>query len=308
MAVYSELARVEVQRILSDFGEKAKSYELLSGGSANTNYYVSSNKGDRLLTIGESISEKDLKLLIDLLNHLETNRFDSSRVFFTIEGKPWTYWHGKPVTLKTFVKGRVPVSMNQQDLTLTGLALAHLHKVPAPDFVSTTHRYGLERYEDLENIYKVTNEFAKWLSGIHDHLLAEIPSDLPRCLIHGDLFDNNVVITPDEQAIILDFEEACKYYRVFDIGMAIAGCCCPDEFDPVKARALVAAYMDAGNLTEREQETLPLFCCYAAASTAFWRYRQFHFVKPSPVDQERYRQMKQLADYFRAVPASIFFS
>lgn len=308
MAIYSELAQVEVSRLLDDFDEQLVSYRLLEGGSANTNYYVATRAGDRLLTIGETITIEDLQLLIDLLLHLEHAGFETSKVLMTQDGNPWTMWHGKPVTLKTFIKGHVTDTMSHKELRMLGQTIARLHGVPSPQFLAKKHRYGLEAYDDLTNIYKLTNDFADWLFAIKAELVSAIPQDLPRCLIHGDLFDNNVVITADKKAVILDFEEACHYYRVFDMGMAIVGCCSKEFPDIDSARILVSTYREHGELTDTELSLLPLFCCYAAACTAFWRYRQFHFLKPSPIDQERYRQMKKLADHFRSLPASSFIS
>jgi homoserine kinase type II len=43
--------------------------------------------------------------------------------------------------------------------------------------------------------------------------------------IHGDVFFDNLIVQGDRLMAIIDFEEACHYYRGFDVGMVIVDTC-----------------------------------------------------------------------------------
>ena len=76
-------------------------------------------------------------------------------------------------------------------------------------------------------MYAPESTFYKWLKEIQKYIESYISTDLPKALIHSDIFYNNIIVNKDsEKATIMDFEEACYYYRVFDIGMMIVGTCC----------------------------------------------------------------------------------
>ena len=127
--------------------------------------------------------------------------------------------------------------------------------------------------------------------------LKTLHPDLPKAFIHGDLFPSNIVIAKGENPIIMDFEQACHYYRVFEIGMAIVGLCRENgQLVWSKAEHLVTGYQTITPLMPIEKEKLNTFIIYAAAATAFWRYRQFNIIAPMEKMKDNYREMSAIAN------------
>ena len=61
-----------------------------------------------------------------------------------------------------------------------------------------------------------------------------------------------------------------------------------------------------GSLEEVEKEKLQVYTAYAAAATAFWRYRQYRIRKPEKTAWDRHLEMKALADQALASPVEDF--
>jgi len=124
---------------------------------------------------------------------------------------------------------------------------------------------------------------------------------LPIGLIHGDLFYDNVLFKRKNFRAIIDFEEACHYYKGFDIGMGILGLCTEGTAVALdKAQALVAGYQQVRLLEESEKETLQLFVEYAAIATSYWRFWKYHIHTPMVEKVDKHWQMVRLAQGINA--------
>ncbi|HNE91097.1 MAG TPA: phosphotransferase, partial [Agitococcus sp.] len=98
--------------------------------------------------------------------------------------------------------------------------------------------------------------------------------DLPKGLIHGDLFRDNTLFADDELKAILDFSEAGKDYWLLDIAITINDFCSdwPNvALNQELYQAFLTGYQKVRKLTEDEQEVLPTFLTMAA--TRFWLSR-----------------------------------
>lgn len=86
--------------------------------------------------------------------------------------------------------------------------LSRIHALPLPTFeLPQVHPFvGLASRIDSVHIY--STEDRKWLHSRLQDLearYAELPSGLPWCVIHGDAWGGNVVVT-DDQIVVLDLE------------------------------------------------------------------------------------------------------
>ena len=126
-------------------------------------------------------------------------------------------------------------------------------------------------------------------------------------LIHGDVFFDNVIVKGDQLMAIIEFEEACHYYRGFDLGMVIVGACRDSQgicFE--RAGRFIRGYQKMATLESIEREALKAFAVYAAVATSFWRFRQYHLRRPEPRLYEKHVEMQILADTISKYPESRF--
>ncbi len=296
MASYSTLSYDQVNEILSAYGRAAaKEYRPLSGGLENTSFLVLTGGQRYVLTVLEQKSLDKTRDLARLLEHLLHHNFHTSRVIKTTAGALVSTFQEKPVLLKHYVPGKITAALSDETLAAIGGQMARLHAVPPPAYLPTEYSYGQQTFGSL--FARGDGEpFVRWLKAKDAFIRENLNADLPRSFIHGDVFYDNVILSEDG-IILTDFEEACYYYRIFDLAMAVVGMCAPGGIILLpKVRALLVGYQAVQSLASNEKAALRAFVVYAATAAAFWRYRQYHVVFPDKSMKNHHKAMKMIAD------------
>ncbi len=94
--------------------------------------------------------------------------------------------------------------------------------------------------------------------------------DLPRGMIHGDIFRDNVLFNEHALTGVLDFHHASTGFWLFDLAV-IANDWCTDtngRLDPDRAHTLLKSYHQIRGLTEQELWFFSTFTLYAGV--CFW--------------------------------------
>lgn len=308
MAHYTILSDEDLDAILIHYSiDKVQSYYALGGGSENTNYRINTSTKTYILTICEQKSQEKSRELATLLEHLKQHNFETSKLVKTTNGAMITMSHEKPIMLKDYIKGEIIEDLTEDLLMDLGKQLAKLHQIEAPDYLPQTVSYGIERFDEVL-VYAPDSSFYVWLKEMQTYIESNLNSDLPKALIHSDIFYNNIIVDDDgERATIMDFEEACYYYRVFDIGMMIIGCCSEGEIVNLnKVSWLLQGYQQETKLLVKEIDALQAAVVYGAVATAFWRHQNFNYVKYDAAMTEHYLAMKLLADFVKRIDPKQF--
>lgn len=297
MTIYTKLNDKIIHQLIHQFDVGVlHNWKLLHGGSANTNHHIKTKKGQYILTICERKTVAETTILANLLKYLNQNQFDTTKIIPNKKGEILSFYQKKPILLKSYIKGRVEEEIAGDLLIKIGNSMAELHLIPAPDYLPTQPSFGQQAFHQLME-QKMTHPFVNWLTHQHLYILNKLHPNLPKVLIHGDVFGNNVVITANETPIIMDFEEACYYYRIYDIGMAIIGLCQENGLINWKRATLfIQGYQAITPLLSLERNYLKDFIVYAATTIAFWRFRQFNILVPTSAYKDKYKAMVRLAE------------
>jgi len=293
--LYTKLDEKSIQQILQQFDiTPVISWCILEGGSENTNHILETAQRKYVLTLCERKTFAEATILVDLLKHLENHQFKTTKVVPNKAAKNISFFENKPIILKEYIVGEIIENHTNDLLKKIGTSIAQLHLIPAPDFLPKVYSCGQEVFSELKD---TKHPFVDWLNEMHSTIQKKLNSALPKALIHGDIFFSNVIIDPQEQPIIFDFEEACYYYRIYDIGMAIVGLCNQQgKIDWTKVENLVSGYEQITPLLKEEKDALKFYITYAATSMAFWRFRQFNILAPTPSRKDSYLELKNIAD------------
>ncbi len=308
MSQYSVLNGKEISEICNRYGTKTvKSFSILSGGSENTNYLITTQDKQFVLTICEQKTMQSARELSLLLEHLAIHHFETSKLVRTKDHEPISKWKGKPIMLKIFLEGEIIKDLSLPILETIGMEIGRLHQIEAPSYVPKELGYGMPFFNQVSQ-YASGSTFERWLLEMKAYFQPFISEKLPKSLIHSDIFYSNIVVSSaDSRTYIMDFEEAANYYRIFDIGMTLVGLCCPTKNLNVKmARTLLKGYQQKIELQEVEKRSLQAFAVYAATSMTFWRHRNFNHVNPDPEMYDHYLGLKVIADSIREIPADTF--
>jgi homoserine kinase type II len=214
--------------------------------------------------------------------------------------------------LKDYIEGQVVEQLDETMLSQVGREAARLNTIPSPDYLLTNHPYGRQLFPRVVGL-NIDAKYESWLAEEIDYLEQHIAVNLPRGLIHGDLFYDNLLFDPLSGMpggfkAIIDFEEACHYHLIFELGMGIVGACVNDiTINLDKARALVDGYQQVRPLAQIEKESLQLFARYAAVATSYWRFNKYIIEESSEDRAGHHWQMVQIAKEVAEISTTRFF-
>ena len=307
MALYARLDRAAVECLVRRFGiDGVDAVSVLDGGNENTSYCVETSSGKYVLTLWDQKSLEQATNLASLLVYLTDRGIRTSEVVVPPK-EPIVILHDeKPAMLKRYVDGDVTADLPGNLLGQLGEEMARLHEISAPSYLPDSFPYGRSYFHEVMNS-NLDHAFVDWLTEKYCYLQKYIPQHLPTVLVHGDIFFDNLVVQGDQLMAIIDFEEACHYYRNFDLGMVIVGACRDRQgISFEKAERFMRGYRKDTTLEPIERESLQAFTVYAAVATAFWRFRHYHMRRPEPQLYDKHIEMQDLANTISEYPDSRF--
>lgn len=307
MARYTQLQEIELLHIARNYDLRLIQFEPIDGGAGNSSYLLQTDQGEYVLTIFEEKTAAEVVNIGQLLQQLAANGFSTTHLLLSSKSDIAPLIRGKPLLLKAYISGQVYPDLDEGMLFQVGAAMARLHEIPAPDYLPITHSYGRQLFPTIFD-QGIDPRYESWLAEMTAYLNQYIPAGLPRGLIHGDLFFDNILFEDRDFKAIIDFEEACHYYKVFDIGMGIVGlCAAEDKIDLEKARFLVAGYQQIREMEKSEKQSLQLFVEYAATAVSCWRFWKYNIDSPMPKKADKHWQMARLAQTTNEIPQTSFF-
>lgn len=302
-----DLPTAEFQKILEPYGVQPLSRPTrLLGGLANHNYLIESKIDTYVLTIFESKSQEDVHAQVRLLNHLSQHKFTASLPVSRSDGHEVSAFQGHPVLLRTYLKGQVPKHLDRKQVREVGTLIAKLHQIPPPKTLTTTHEYGIEFIQAILASPYHPDAFFDWLQQMNDKVSKGLGTS-QICLIHGDVFTDNIIVSPEGRLVFIDFEEACLGPRAYDLGMTLVGTCISRQYPDVNLISqLIEGYQQITSLDDEELRSLKYFATMAAMGTTFWRYNAYFLNSKDPAKRLIYQEMQAVAEAILSIPDNLF--
>ena len=307
MANITVLPSQEIEHVLGRYNlGTLLSCTPMDGGLANSSVKLVTRSGSYVLSVCDEKEMNDIKRLCAVLEYLEDHHFPTTRVVQTKNGESFIDYQGKPLYVKQFIAGDVVEKLNFLQLGEIGATLASLHEIPPCPGLLNRFSYGIECFDELKDRASADN-YHRWLSSCRKRVAEARSEPLPRGFVHGDLFFDNILFANGSLVALLDFEEACDYFTIFDLGMTAVGCCAPGgSFSLEMAAALVEGYQSRRRLEDSERRLLQLHIEYGAAATSFWRYRQYNMRNPDPQMKDHYHAMVEIAQQVQSIDNQVF--
>lgn len=289
MAVYTEVGDEELVAHLAryDLGG-LHTFKGIAGGVENTNYMVTTDAGNFILTLYEKrVAEADLPFFLGLMEHLGERGINCPRPVAMRDGNVLARLAGRPSAIITFLDGYEVRRPRPLHCRQVGEALARLHL--AGDGFALTRANSLS-LKDWRPLYEpsrarageVAGDLAAMIEAELSFLEANWPRGLPAGVIHADLFTDNVFFLQDRLSGIIDFYFACNDLFAYDLAICLnAWCFEPDwSFNATRARALVAGYETVRPLNEEEYGALPVLARGSAIRFLLTRLHDWLNVPP----------------------------
>ena len=259
--------------------------EGIAAGIENTNYFVTTTHGRYVLTLFEKLTARELPFYLNLMAHLARHGIPCPQPIANLDNKFLGELNGKPASIVSCVPGSDLKQVNAGDCAKIGTLLAEMHLAGASYGAEMPNPRGPAWWTAAQPLVKpfLDPDAAKLLeSEVHvqaEHRLA----NLPRGVIHADLFRDNVLWDGARVGGIIDFYFACTDVLLYDVAIAVNDWCIAGggaALDPQCTRALLAAYRDVRPFTAEEHGAWPLML--RAGALRFWVSRLYDFHLPRP--------------------------
>ncbi len=273
MAVYTEVDDDDLIAYCAeyDLGELL-ACKGIAEGVENTNYLLTLTTGSYILTLYEKrVKPAELPFFMSLMEHSVAVGVPCPQPIAARDGVVVRELAGRPSVIISFLAGMSPRRPKAFHCSEVGRTLAEFHLANA-DFDG--RRANALSVDAWPNLLQKCGESADQLKqGFYHRLKEEIeelvriwPTNLPRGIIHADLFPDNVFFRGPYLSGIIDFYFACTDSFAYDLAVCLnAWCFEPDgSFNITNARALLTAYGDVREFSQAELSALPILARGAA--------------------------------------------
>jgi homoserine kinase type II len=306
MARHTNLSDADIAEISAAYELHISTCQPIDGGEANSSFLLHASGEDYVLTFYEQKPFTAVEHLAQMLIHLAQHGFFTNQVIPTSAGRCVSAYQEKPAILKKWIPGVTLREQDQNNYHSIGKAIAELHQIPAPHFLRSEHPYGL-KHMPASLGRGLDPEFESWLAGQIEYLQDQFPHHLPRAFIHGDLFDDNLIYHQGKFQAIIDFGDACNYYRAYDLGSVLFGACMVrGTLDFTRARELISSYRENVILQPAELAALQFFTVYAGAAISSWHHQNTYQRQLAGAHLKKYESAAQRTQHLLDIHQSEF--
>ena len=291
MAVYTKFQKENIEEILSNYSiGKLNSFKGIQEGIENTNYFLLIDNKKYILTVYEKrVKSEDLPFFSELMTGLNKASVRCPIPIDNKQKKSITDYNGKKLMIVTYLEGKAKKILTPQNCKSVGIEVAKMHEI--------TKNFKITRKNDLsiDSWMKLFNSVKKECSKIHQDLPKLIesnlndveknwPNDLPKGIIHADLFPDNILFKNEKFTGIIDFYFSCHDFYSFEIAICLNALCFDGmkenlSFNVTKARKFIKGYTSVRKLNNDEKKYLKVLS--QGASMRFLLTRVFDYLNLS---------------------------
>ena len=276
MAVYTKFNRDKIEKILSyyDLG-KLDQFKGIEEGIENTNYFLSVEKKKFILTIYEKrVKSEDLPFFSDLMSSLNKSNFKCPAPITNKQNKTITDFEGKKLMIVSFLEGKAKQNLSPLNCKSIGIEIAKMHKITKDFKFSRENDLSVKSWRSLfDSVKGKCSKIHKDLPKLIEENLKDVeknwPNDLPRGIIHADLFHDNIFFLQDKFSGIIDFYFSCEDFFAFEIAICFNALCFDGlkdnlSFNVTKAKNFIDGYTSIRKLNENEKNNIKVLSQGAA--------------------------------------------
>jgi homoserine kinase type II len=288
MAVFTSVTLDDLSQWIKQFPlGKALDLRGIASGIENSNFFLTTERGEFVLTIFENLSVEQLPFYIQLMRHLAERGVPVPAPVANDRGELVVALHGKPAAIVSKLDGSSQMDPQPVHCAEVGTILAKMHLAGRDFALRQPNLRGLDWW--IETVPKVLPhldadtaallqselDFQRTFAATPDYALLETGP------VHADLFRNNVMFVGERLSGCFDFYFAGWDTWLFDIAVTVNDWCIDldsGRLDPARVRALTVAYDAVRPFTDAERAAWqPML---RAAALRFWLSRLYDFYRP----------------------------
>jgi len=296
MAVFTPVSTNDVQQLLAsyDIGEVVN-LAGIAAGIENSNFFLTTTRGEFVLTIFEVLTFQQLPFYVELMHHLANKGVLVPMPQTRRDGERISTLHGKPCIIVTRLDGGWVRNPSEKHCEIAARTQAHIH-LAGKDFKHyQPNLRGLPWWQ--QTVPKVIHHLGSAEQDLLQQSLDEQVelaksgkvNELPNGPAHCDYFRDNVLFSGSEDTPtmggVIDFYFAGCDHWLFDVAVAVNDWCVNIETGELvlpRLHAWLKGYTSLRPFTALEREVWPLML--RAAALRFWISRLFDYYNPRPAE------------------------
>ncbi|MEK7875928.1 MAG: homoserine kinase, partial [Pseudomonadota bacterium] len=201
--------------------------EGIAAGIENTNYYVTTTHGRYVLTLFEKLKAGELPFYLNLMAHLARHGIPSPQPIASLGNEYLGALNGRPAAIVTCVPGTDLQQVDTGHCATLGGLLAEMHLAGATYRAEMPNPRGAKWWRAaMPDVLPFLDQRAAALLQEEVRFQALYRcEDLPRGVVHADLFRDNVLWDGERVGGIIDFYFACNDALLYDVAIAVNDWC-----------------------------------------------------------------------------------
>lgn len=288
MAVFTKVSLKDARDLLRrlQLGE-LQDLRGIEGGIENTNYFVTSDQGEFVLTLFERLSAEQLPFYLHLMKHLAHAGIPVPDPCADKRGDILHTVCGKPAAVVNRLRGKSQLAPQSVHCAAVGDMLARMHLAGRDYERQQPNLRGLAWWNETVPVvlpHLDADQAALLRSELayQNHVAAQsVYAALPRGPVHADLFRDNVMFDGEALTGFFDFYFAGVDTWLFDLAVCLNDWCidlASGVHDAARADAMLSAYQAVRPFTAPERELLGALL--RAGALRFWISRLWDFYLP----------------------------
>lgn len=283
MAVFTRVTEADITAWLNNYSlGTLLELQGIPAGIENTNYFVTTSNGRFVLTLFEKLTADELPFYLNLMAHLARHGIPCPSPVADKNNFFLSSLNGKPACIVSRLPGKSVMQPEIPHCASVGAMLGQLHSAGLsfgdvmPNPRGTAWRANaaqhVRQYLSAQDALLLDSEIA-----FHTQ---NTLNDLPRGVVHADLFRDNVLMDGDRVGGLIDFYFACNDCLLYDVAITVNDWCMTSEgkLDEIRTRAFLRAYHAVRPFTEQEKTSWP--SALRVAALRFWISRLFDLHLP----------------------------
>ncbi len=302
MSVFTPVTPEQLSPWLAGFGVGAlRGLHGIAEGIENTNYRVETDSGRYVLTLFERLPAEALPFYLELMLHLAQSGFPCPRPLGNEQGRTLDRLQGKPAALVTFLPGAPVTAPSVEHCAAVGKIVADLHLAGTRFGRRLPNPRGPRWWREAADAALPTlsvEDAALLREELRFQSLYRFP-DLPRGIVHADLFRDNVLWDQGKISGVIDFYFACTDVLLYDLAIVANDWCIAGDgsLDEARTCALLEGYHVNRPLSAIERGAWPVLL--RAAALRFWLSRLADYHSPRPGELTYTKDPRHFRDILR---------
>tara|TARA_B100001741_G_C16530023_1_gene589122 strand:+ start:20 stop:988 length:969 start_codon:yes stop_codon:yes gene_type:complete len=276
MAVYTKLDHESIEKILSNYSiGRLDKFEDIEEGIENSNFLIWVNQKKYILTIYEKrVKIEDLPFFSDLMTSLNQSNYKCPKPILNKNNKAISNFNNKKLMIVSFIEGRPKGNLSPDNCKSIGIETAKLHELTKKLKIHRTNDLSVNSWRKMfdqvrDKCVQIHKDLPKLIEDNLNDVEKNWPKDLPKGIIHADLFYDNIFFDKNNFSGIIDFYFSCNDFYAFEIAICFNALCFDGpknnlSFNVTKAKSFIEGYNQIRAISDPEKESIKVLSQGAA--------------------------------------------